>query len=179
MQRDRLQSYEGNGPKATPTFSAGEMQRRQDALRTRMAEAGLEAVLLTSYHNINYYADFMYFQFCRRYGLVIDHDRATTISAGIDGGQPWRRSFGANVTYTDWSKDNLFHAVRQPVQVDVAGHGLVPAARHGHKRLLDVLIGQPHRAQVRPVGRPRRAPFHRLASQPSGRHHLRRSLPHN
>ena len=113
MQRDRLQSYEGNGPKATPTFSAGEMQRRQDALRTHMAEAGLEAVLLTSYHNINYYADFMYCQFGRRYGLVIDHDRATTISAGIDGGQPWRRSFGANVTYTDWSKDNFFHAVRQ------------------------------------------------------------------
>jgi creatinase len=89
------------------------MQRRQDAIRAHMAEAGVDAALFTSYHNINYYADFIYCQFGRRYGLVIDHDSATTISAGIDGGQPWRRTFGHNITYTDWQKDNFFHAVRQ------------------------------------------------------------------
>ena len=38
---------------------------------------------------------------------------STSISAGIDGGQPWRRTFGSNVTYTDWQKDNYFHAIRQ------------------------------------------------------------------
>ncbi|WP_282026491.1 aminopeptidase P family protein [Limimaricola cinnabarinus] len=113
MQRERLQNYVGNGEKAKPTFSASEMQRRQDAIRAHMAEAGVDAALFTSYHNINYYADFIYCQFGRRYGLVIDHDSATTISAGIDGGQPWRRSFGHNITYTDWQKDNFFHAVRQ------------------------------------------------------------------
>ncbi len=113
MQRERLQDYVGNGSKATPTFSGAEMQRRQDAIRAHMAEAGLDAALFTSYHNINYLADFIYCQFGRRYGLVIDHDSATTISAGIDGGQPWRRTFGRNITYTDWRKDNFFHAVRQ------------------------------------------------------------------
>ncbi|MCP1170408.1 aminopeptidase P family protein [Limimaricola litoreus] len=113
MQRERLQNYVGNGEKAKPTFSASEMQRRQDAIRAHMAEAGLDAALFTSYHNINYYADFIYCQFGRRYGLVIDQDSATTISAGIDGGQPWRRTFGHNITYTDWQKDNFFHAVRQ------------------------------------------------------------------
>ncbi|NND90615.1 MAG: M24 family metallopeptidase, partial [Granulosicoccus sp.] len=41
--------------------------------------------------------------------------KATSISAGIDGGQPWRRTFGDNVTYTDWSRDNYFHAVRKLV----------------------------------------------------------------
>src|SRR3546814_11695770 len=45
--------------------------------------------------------------------MVITQDAATTISAGIDGGQPWRRSFGNNVTYTDWRRDNYFSAVRQ------------------------------------------------------------------
>lgn len=115
MQRDRLQSFAGNGEKAAPTFSAGEMRRRQEAIRARMAEAGIDSALFTSYHNVNYYADFLYCQFGRRYGLVIDHDRATTISAGIDGGQPWRRSFGDNLAYTDWRKDNYFHAVRQLV----------------------------------------------------------------
>ena len=113
MQRERLQNYVGNGEKAKPSFSAAEMQRRQDAIRAHMAEAGVDAALFTSYHNINYYADFLYCQFGRRYGLVIDQDSATTISAGIDGGQPWRRTFGHNITYTDWQKDNFFHAVRQ------------------------------------------------------------------
>lgn len=113
--RERMQDYVGNGDKAKPTFSAGEMQRRQDALRGWMAKNDVDAALFTSYHNINYYADFLYCQFGRRYGLVIDHDRATTVSAGIDGGQPWRRTFGHNVTYTDWQKDNYFHAVHQLV----------------------------------------------------------------
>src|SRR5690606_9287055 len=60
-------------------------------------------------------SDFLYCYFGRRYGLVIDHEKATSISAGIDGGQPWRRTFGGNITYTDWQKDNYFHAVRQLV----------------------------------------------------------------
>ncbi|PRY95739.1 creatinase [Hasllibacter halocynthiae] len=115
MERERLQSYVGNGDKAVPTFSPGEMRRRQDVIRAHMAEADVDAVLFTSYQNIDYYADFLYCAFGRRYGLVIDHERATTISAGIDGGQPWRRTFGHNVTYTDWQKDNWFHAVRQLV----------------------------------------------------------------
>lgn len=113
MQRDRLQSFAGNGVKVQPTFSAAEMKRRQDAVRAYMAGAGIDAALFTSYHCINYYADFLYCQFGRRYGLVIDHDGATSISAGIDGGQPWRRTFGRNITYTDWQKDNYFHALRQ------------------------------------------------------------------
>ena len=34
-----------------------------------------------------------------------------TISAGIDAGQPWRRSFCDNITYTDWQRDNFWRAV--------------------------------------------------------------------
>jgi len=113
MERERFQDYRGNGEKVTPMFSPGEMQARQDAIRARMAELGIDAALFTSYHNINYYADFLYCSFGRRYGLVIDSDGATVISAGIDGGQPWRRSFGDNITYTDWNKENYFHAVRR------------------------------------------------------------------
>ena len=114
--RERLQNYVGNGEKAKGTFSDGEMQRRLDAIRAHMAQGGIDAALFTSYHNINYYADFMFCQFGRRYGFFIDHQHATTISAGIDGGQPWRRTFGGrNLTYTDWQKDNYFHAIRQVI----------------------------------------------------------------
>jgi creatinase len=113
MERERFQDYTKNGDKVVPTFSATEMQRRQDSIRAHMAAAGVDAALFTSYHNINYYGDFLFCYFGRRYGLVIDHTMATSISAGIDGGQPWRRTFGGNVTYTDWQKDNYFHAVRK------------------------------------------------------------------
>ena len=113
-ERERLQNFVNNGRKAKGTFSAAEMQRRLDAIRKHMADNCVDAALFTSYHNINYYSDFLYCQFGRRYGLFVDHDKATSISAGIDGGQPWRRTFGGgNLTYTDWQKDNYFYAIRQ------------------------------------------------------------------
>ncbi len=111
MERERFQDYTNNGAKVQPTFSAAEMRRRQDAIRAHMSANGVDAALFTSYHNINYYSDFLFCYFGRRYGFVIDHDRATSVSAGIDGGQPWRRTFGDNVTYTDWNRDNYFHAI--------------------------------------------------------------------
>ncbi len=113
MQRERLVDFTKNGQKVTPTFSAAEMTRRLDAIRKTMAECDIDAALFTSYHNICYYSDFLYCQFGRRYGLLVDHDKSTSISAGIDGGQPWRRTFGENLTYTDWQKDNYFHAIGQ------------------------------------------------------------------
>lgn len=113
MQRERFQDYSGNGDKAQPTFSAAEMQRRVEAMRLHMSDQSIDAVLFSSYHNINYYADFLYCQFGRRYGLVLSHDKLTSVSAGIDGGQPWRRTVGDNLTYTDWSHDNYLQAVKQ------------------------------------------------------------------
>jgi creatinase len=112
MIRERLQDYQGNGERVKPTFSAAEMQRRQDAIRNHMAQHKIDAALFTSYHNICYLSDFMYCYFGRRYGLLINHTKTTSITAGIDGGQPWRRTYGNNVTYTDWQKDNYFHAIR-------------------------------------------------------------------
>jgi creatinase len=108
---DRLKVIR-NGEKVTPTFSTEEMSRRLARLREVMAGEGVDAALFTSYHNINYYSDFLYCSFGRPYGLVVTRDEATTISANIDGGQPWRRSFGDNVIFTDWQRDNYFEAVK-------------------------------------------------------------------
>lgn len=105
-----------NGEKEFSPFSAAEMSRRQNDLRGWMAKNNVDAALLTSYHCINYYSGWLYCYFGRKYGMVIDHDNATTISAGIDGGQPWRRSFGDNITYTDWRRDNFYRAARQLTQ---------------------------------------------------------------
>ena len=102
-----------NGEKAIPTFSAGEMNARVSRLREYMAGESIDAVLLSSIHNINYFADFVYCAFGRGYGLVVTQERHVTISANIDYGQPWRQSLDENLVYTDWHKDNYFVAVRE------------------------------------------------------------------
>jgi len=112
MDRQRTLIIE-NGRKATPTFSESEMSARLGRLRAHMARENIDAVLFTSIHNINYFADFVYCSFGRSYGLVVMQDRSTTISANIDGGQPWRQSFGDQLAYTDWQRDNYFTAVRE------------------------------------------------------------------
>jgi creatinase len=104
-----------NGDPVRPMFSPQEMERRLGALHALMGELDLEAVLFTSYHNINYYADFLYCSFGRLYGLVVTPETQTTISANIDYGQPSRRTYGENIVYTDWQRDNYFRAVEQLV----------------------------------------------------------------
>ena len=92
------------------------MGRRLAAMRQHMVSAQVEAVILTSMHCVNYFTDFVYTAFGRNYGCVITSDRLTTISANIDGAQPWRQTFGHdNLIYTDWHKDNFFEAVKQLV----------------------------------------------------------------
>ena len=93
-----------NGEKAKLPFTTKEYERRLSRLRRIMARMDLPAVLLTSMHNIAYYSGFLYCSFGRPYACVVTRDTCTTVSANIDAGQPWRRSFGDNVTYTDWQR---------------------------------------------------------------------------
>ena len=108
----RLQKMH-NGEKVVGTFSAAEMSRRQEGLRRILEDMKLDAAVLTSYHNINYYSDFLFCYFGRRYAFIVTDTRAVSVSAGIDAGQPWRRTFGDNITYTDWRRDNYFYALQQ------------------------------------------------------------------
>lgn len=112
-----------NGEAVNPTFPRAEMERRVSALRAHMKQAGIDAALFTSYHNINYYSDFLYCYFGRSYGLVVTQDHHVTISANIDGGQPWRRSFGDNFVYTDWRRDNYAFAVKTVLERAGVGRG--------------------------------------------------------
>ncbi len=102
-----------NGEKVTSTFSRQEMENRNSILRRNIAELDIDAVLFTSYHNINYYSDFLYTSFGRSYALVVTGDKHYTVSANIDGGQPWRRSYEDNIVYTDWKRDNYLYAVKK------------------------------------------------------------------
>ncbi|GMQ75610.1 MAG: M24 family metallopeptidase [Gammaproteobacteria bacterium] len=112
MDRPRTLTIE-NGRKARPTFTEKEMSGRLERLRAHMARKDIDAALFTSIHNINYFADFVYCSFGRSYGLVVTGEGSTTISANIDGGQPWRQSFGDQVAYTDWHRDNYFSAIKE------------------------------------------------------------------
>ena len=91
------------------------MEKRLSKLRSNMEIENIDAILFTSIHNINYYNHFVYCSFGRPYGLVVTQDKLKSISANIDGGQPWRRGFGDNIVYTDWKKDNYFKAVKNEI----------------------------------------------------------------
>ena len=93
-------------------FEASEYEARLAGLRAAMQDNGIGACVLTSMHNIAYYAGFLHCAFGRPYGLVVTGIDCVTISAGIDAAQPWRRSFGDSITYTDWRRDNYWRAIR-------------------------------------------------------------------
>ena len=105
-----------NGEKQASIFSAAEMENRLAGLRSLMEIENIDAVFFTSIHNINYYNHFVYCSFGRPYGLVVTHDKLKSITANIDGGQPWRRGFGDNIIFTDWERDNYFRAAKQEMQ---------------------------------------------------------------
>ncbi|WP_343081837.1 M24 family metallopeptidase [Ostreiculturibacter nitratireducens] len=100
-----------NGTKAVLPFAAEEYEARLQGLRDIMEMHELDAVVLTSMHNVAYYSGFLYCTFGRPYACVVTKTDCVTVSAGIDAGQPWRRSYGDNVTYTDWKRDNFWRAV--------------------------------------------------------------------
>ncbi|MCB1365148.1 MAG: aminopeptidase P family protein [Rhodobacteraceae bacterium] len=120
-----------NGEKAPLAFEIAEYEARIAGLRVRMAEAGAQAAVFTSMHNIAYYSGFLYCSFGRSYGLVVTETETVTISAGIDAGQPWRRGFCDNITYTDWQRDNFWRAV-----ASVCGKGMAVGYEGDHLTLM-------------------------------------------
>ncbi|PYF11106.1 creatinase [Rhodobacter viridis] len=131
MQRPEFYTCE-NGPKVLLPFEAAEYEARLAGLRDIMELHSLDAVLLTSMHNIAYYSGFLYCSFGRPYGLVVTKDRSVVISAGIDAGQPWRRSHGESLTYTDWARDNYWRAVAH-----VVGQGKAVGCEADHLTMLN------------------------------------------
>ena len=120
-----------NGEKAPLQFAVSEYEARIAGLRKIMADTGVSAAVFTSMHNISYCSGFTYCAFGRPYGLVVTASEAVTISAGIDAGQPWRRSFCDNITYTDWQRDNFWRAI-----LSVSGEGVVVGYESDHLTLL-------------------------------------------
>lgn len=109
---ERPHSYRfHNGARAPLPFGADEFDERVAGLRDLMDLHGLDAVVLTSMHNVAYYSGFLYCAFGRPYACVVTPTDCVTVSAGIDAGQPWRRSHGDSVTYTDWQRDNFWRVV--------------------------------------------------------------------
>jgi len=119
-----------NGDKAQLPFAVAEYEARLAGLRQTMEDTGVSACVFTSMHTIAYYAGFLYCSFGRPYGLVVTDTDCVTISAGIDAGQPWRRSVGDTITYTDWRRDNFWRAVRH-----VTGEGAVIGHEGDHLTL--------------------------------------------
>ena len=123
-----------NGSKAKLPFSDAEYENRLGNLRNLMESSGVEAMILTSMHNIAYYSGFLYCSFGRPYACVVTATRCVTVSANIDGGQPWRRCYGENVIYTDWQRNNYWRAVKSIIpnakRVGIEGDHMTLASRN-------------------------------------------------
>jgi len=126
----RPQQYRFHQGDRVLPFAASEYDDRLTGLRELMEVKGIDACVFTSMHNIAYYSGFLYCSFGRPYGLVVTPTESVTISAGIDAGQPWRRSHGDNITYTDWQRDNFWRAV-----ASVTGEGRVIGCEGDHLTL--------------------------------------------
>lgn len=138
MERPEFYRFH-QGDRVLP-FADAEYEARLAGLRAAMAAAGVDACVLTSMHAIAYYSGFLYCAFGRPYGLVVTAAGSVTISAGIDAGQPWRRGYGDNITYTDWQRNNYWRAIRS-----VTGVGQVIGYEADHlslaqKALLDEFL---------------------------------------
>jgi len=108
---DRPEYYRFHQGEKTLPFAPQEYEQRLARLRADMGKAGVDACVFTSMHNIAYFSGFLYCAFGRPYALVVTPTDSVTISAGIDAAQPWRRSHGDNITYTDWQRNNYWRAI--------------------------------------------------------------------
>ncbi len=116
-----------NGEKAILPFSDDEFENRLSRLRKVIAKRGIDFIVFTSMQNIAYYSGFLYCSFGRPYALIVSNDKNITVSANIDLGQPWRRSYGQNVIYTDWKRDNYWRAVSS-----IVGHRKIVGIEGDH-----------------------------------------------
>lgn len=128
---ERPQFYRFHQGDRVLPFAASEYETRLAGLRQIMQDNGVEACVFTSMHNIAYYSGFLYCSFGRPYALVVTPGESVTISAGIDAAQPWRRSHGDAITYTDWQRDNYWRAI-----LSVTGTGKVIGCEADHLTML-------------------------------------------
>ncbi|OAN92512.1 aminopeptidase P family protein [Sulfitobacter geojensis] len=148
---DRPEFYRFHQGEKTLPFAAHEYISRLSKLRADMAETGVDACVFTSMHNVAYYSGFLYCAFGRPYALVVTLTDAVTISAGIDAAQPWRRSHGDNITYTDWQRNNYWRAI-----LSVTGIGQVIGYEADHlsmsqNALLDAFLSPKALIDVAPM----------------------------
>lgn len=122
------------GEKALP-FADAEYEARLAGLRAIMVDKGIDAVVLTSMHNVAYYSGFLYCAFGRPYAQVVSATDTVTFSAGIDAAQPWRRCYGDNITYTDWQRNNYWRAIQS-----VTGPGKVIGFEGDHLSIAQMAL---------------------------------------
>ncbi|MGD8348228.1 MAG: aminopeptidase P family protein [Gammaproteobacteria bacterium] len=137
-----------NGAQAPLPFSAAEYESRLERLRELMASRDVDAMLLTSMHNIAYYSGFLYCSFGRPYACVVTAERSVTVSANIDLGQPGRRCYGDNLIYTDWRRNNYWRAIASIIphtrRVGIEGDHLTLAARETMRGFIDAEVTDLH-----------------------------------
>src|SRR5699024_10275566 len=65
----------------------------------------------TTLFRSKYFSDFVPSPFGRTFAVVITPQGSTTVTPWVDGGMPWRTTYGDNIVYSDWEKKNFFRAI--------------------------------------------------------------------
>jgi len=105
-----------NGQQQDLTFSNQEFERRLTRARQLLSSQNLDALVLTSMHNIKYYSDFVPSPFGRTFAVVITPEDSVTVTPWVDGGMPWRTTYGENIVYSDWEANNFHRAIQRVLQ---------------------------------------------------------------
>ena len=110
-----------NGQQLDLTFSNAEFERRLTRVRELLSTHNLDAFVLTSMHNIKYFSDFVP-SHSVAFAVVITA-RIDNRYPWVDGGMPWRTTYGDNIVYSDWEKKNFFRAIDRVL----ADHRITPS----------------------------------------------------
>jgi creatinase len=82
LNRPEMYRFHNGGKKDALPFADQEYHDRLAGLREIMEKHEVDAVVLTSMHNVAYYSGFLYCSFGRPYACVVTPTQCVTISAG-------------------------------------------------------------------------------------------------
>src|SRR5699024_5768295 len=102
-----------NGQQQEMTFSTQEVQRSLTRARQLLSSLNLDALVLTSMKDLNYCSDLVTSRFGRTYAVVITPEDSVTVTPWVDGGMPWRTTYGENIVYSDWEANNFHRAIQR------------------------------------------------------------------
>src|SRR5699024_8418669 len=89
------------------------------------------ASVLTSSPNMQFYSARVPSPFGRTDAVVITPEDSVTVTPWVDGGMPWRSTYGENTVYSEWEANNFHRAIQRVLDQRSIEPNRVASARDG------------------------------------------------